>query len=206
MKNYSYIGISFIILIFGIYAVPKVVERFSEPDLVTIGAAPEFSLTNQNNETITNEDLLGKVYVAEFFFTTCPTICPMMNENMVKIQNEFYGNSNFGIASFSINPEKDSPEVLKAYAEKYGVSNPNWHMLTGDREKIYEMANKGYNLYVGINPEIEDGFEHSGYFALVDKEGNIRSRKDEHGNPIVYYNGLEDRDLNMLKQDIQKLL
>lgn len=206
MKNYSYIGISFIILVFGIYAVPRIVERFNEPDLEVIGKAPSFSLINQNNKQITNEDYLGKVYVAEFFFTSCPTICPKMNENMVKIQKEFYGNNNFGIASFSINPETDTPEVLKKYAAQYGVNNANWHMLTGNRDSIYALANKGFNLYVGVNPEIEDGFEHSGYFALVDQEGNIRSRKDEHGNPIVYYNGLQQRDLNMLKQDIKKLL
>ncbi|HET8885722.1 MAG TPA: SCO family protein [Salinimicrobium sp.] len=205
-KNYSYIGISFIVLIFGIWAIPKIVDRLSGPDLEVIGEAPSFSFTNQNNQIITDEDYKGKVYVVEFFFTTCPTICPIMNENMVKIQDEFFGNKNFGIASFSINPEKDTPEVLKKYADEYGVSNPNWHMLTGNREDIYKLANQGYNLYVGINPEIVDGFEHSGYFALIDQDGNIRSRKDEFGNPIVYYNGLDQKNINMLKEDIKKLL
>lgn len=206
MKNYSYVGISFIVLIFGIWAVPKIVDRFSEPDLAVIGKAPSFSLVNQNNEVVTDKDYLGKVYVAEFFFTTCPSICPKMNKNMGTIQDEFYGNTNFGIASFSINPKYDTPQVLKEYAKKYKVSSANWNMMTGDRKEIYDMANKGYNLYVGENAEIEGGFEHSGYFALVDQEGNIRSRKDKHGNPIIYYNGLKQEEINMLKQDIKKLL
>ncbi|HET8810171.1 MAG TPA: SCO family protein [Flavobacteriaceae bacterium] len=206
MKNYSYIGISLVILVFGIWAIPKIIDRLSKPDLATIGEVPSFSFTDQNGKTITNADYKGKVYIVEFFFTTCPTICPIMNRNMVKIQDEFYGNPNFGIASFSINPETDTPEVLKKYAEEYGVTNPNWHMMTGDRKKIFQLANKGFNLYVGINPEVEGNFQHSGYFALVDQNGMIRSRKDEFGNPIIYYNGLDDKDLQFLKEDIRKLL
>lgn len=206
MKNYSYIGISLVVLVFGIWAVPKIIDKLSSPDMAEIGTVPSFSFTNQDGKTITNQDYEGKVYVAEFFFTTCPTICPKMNENMIKIQDEFYGNPNFGIASFSINPEYDTPEVLKAYAEKYGVAIPNWHMLTGDREAIYELANKGFNLYAAENKEIEGNFEHSGYFALVDQEGVIRSRYDDYGNPIAFYNGLDKKDLEKLKKDIKNLL
>lgn len=206
MKNYSYIGISLVILVFGIWAVPKIVDRLSSPDLATIGEVPSFSFMDQNGKSITNADYKGKVYIVEFFFTSCPTICPIMNRNMVKIQDEFYGNPNFGVASFSIDPKKDTPEVLKKYADEFGVTHPNWHLMTGDREEIYALANKGFNLYVGINPEVEGNFEHSGYFALVDQEGKIRSRKDEFGNPIIYYNGLEDEELQLLKEDIKKLL
>ncbi|XLS29822.1 SCO family protein [Flavobacteriaceae bacterium M23B6Z8] len=206
MKGYSYIGISFIILIFGIWAVPKIVSRFQKSDLEVIGKVRDFEFTNQNGKTITNDDFRGKVYVAEFFFTTCPTICPIMNTNMVKIQNEFYGNPNFGIASFTINPDYDTPEVLKEYAAKYKITNPSWHLLTGELTDVYKLANEGFNLYVGTNPEVEGGFEHSGFFALIDQEGNIRSRKDDYGNPIVYYDGLDEKALEMLKEDIAKLL
>ncbi|MBT8256496.1 MAG: SCO family protein [Bacteroidia bacterium] len=206
MKNYSYIGISFIILIFGIWAVPKIVGNFSEPNMATIGQVPAFSFTNQDGETITNSDYHGKIYIAEFFFTTCPSICPIMNRNMVKIQNEFYGNPNLGIASFTINPEYDTPEVLKEYAISYKVTNPNWHMLTGEKENIYQLANEGFNLYVGEAPDVEGGFEHSGFFALIDQQGNIRSRLDEHGNPLIYYDGLEQEGIQMLIEDIRKLL
>ena len=109
MKNYSYIGISFIILVFGIWSVPKIVDKFTNKELSYILDAnkdlkkiPDFSFINQDNIQITNESYKGKVYVVEFFFTTCPSICPIMNRNMVKIQDEFYGNPNFGIEIFWI--------------------------------------------------------------------------------------------------------
>ncbi len=206
MKGYSYIGISFVILVFGIIFIPKIVDRLNAPDLDVIGKVKDFKFTNQDGKTITNNDYEGKVYLVEFFFTTCPTICPIMNTNMVEIQNEFFGNPNFGIASFTINPEHDTPEVLKEYAAKYKITNPHWHLLTGDLNAIYQLANEGFNLYVGKNSEVEGGFEHSGFFALIDKEGNIRSRKDEFDNPIVYYDGLEEKGIKMLKEDIAKLL
>jgi len=206
MKNYSYIGISLIILLFGIWAVPKIVEKFTKPDLVVIGKVPEFSFTNQDGKIVTNETYKGKVYIVEFFFTTCPSICPIMNENMVKVQNEFFGNPNLGIASFSIDPIQDTPSILKKYAVKYKITNPNWHLLTGDKDEIYKLANQGFNLFVGEDSEVEGGFEHSGFFALIDQEGNIRSRKDENGNPIIYYNGLEDSGIKMLKEDIKEIL
>ena len=206
MKNYSYIGISFVILIFGIWAVPKIVDRFTKPRLAKIGKVPEFSFTNQNQKTITNQSYHNKVYIVEFFFTTCPSICPIMNQNMVKIQDQFFGNPNLGIASLTIDPIKDTPEVLKEYAIQYKITNPNWNLLTGNKETIYKFANSGFNLYVGENTEVEGGFEHSGFFALVDKEGNIRSRYDEQGNPIIYYNGLGDDGMKMLKEDIKLLL
>ena len=206
MKNYSYIGISFVILIFGIWAVPKIVDRFTKPRLAKIGKVPEFSFTNQNQKTITNKSYHNKVYIVEFFFTTCPSICPIMNQNMVKIQDQFFGNPNLGIASLTIDPIKDTPEVLKEYAIQYKITNPNWNLLTGDKEAIYKVANSGFNLYVGENPQVDGGFEHSGFFALVDKEGNIRSRYDEQGNPIIYYNGLGDDGVKMLKEDIKLLL
>jgi protein SCO1/2 len=206
MKNYSYIGISFVILVFGIWAVPKIVDRFTKPRLAKIGKVPEFSFTNQNQKTITNQSYDNKVYIVEFFFTTCPSICPIMNKNMVKIQDHFFGNPNLGIASLTIDPIKDTPEVLKEYAIQYKITNPNWNLLTGNKETIYKFANNGFNLYVGENPEVGGGFEHSGFFALVDKEGNIRSRFDEQGNPIIYYNGLGDDGVKMLKEDIKLLL
>jgi len=214
-SNYSYIGISFIILVFGIWVGVQVEHRYFQNDsneidktpyFVTIGQIPEFSFTNQDGKTITNKTYKGKVYIVEFFFTTCPSICPIMNENMVKIQNEFFGNPNLAIASFSIDPAKDTPSVLKEYAKKYKITNPNWHLLTGDKEDIYKLANEGFNLYVGEDSEAEGGFEHSGFFALIDQEGNIRSRTDENDNPIIYYNGLEDSGIQMLKEDIKKLL
>ncbi len=211
-KNYSYIGISFIILVFGIWVVPKIVATLSKPDLAFIektgekAKVPEFSFTDQNRKTITNNDYKDKVYVVEFFFTTCPSICPIMTENMLKIQDEFMGNPKVGMASFSIDPGHDTPEVLKEYAKTKGITKPQWHLLTGPKEEIFKLANEGFNLYVGDAAEVEGGFEHSGFFALIDQNGNIRSRKDENGNPIIYYDGLDDKGIQMLKEDIKKLL
>lgn len=206
MKKYSYIGIAFIILIFGIYAVPKIINKFKTPKLVTIGKVPPFEFINQDGKLITNSFYDGKVYVVEFFFTTCPTICPKMNENMLKIQNEFYGNQDFGIASFSINPKYDTPQILKEYAETHGATSKNWNFLTGDQETIYELANIGFTLYAGEDSNAEGGFEHSGMFALVDKQGNIRSRLDEYGNPIAFYDGLDQKGVQQIKDDIKILL
>ncbi len=206
-KNYSYIGISFVILIFGIWAVPKIVEKLSLPDLSIIGTepVPPFSFTNQNGESITNEDFNGKVYIVEFFFTTCTDICPIMTQNMVKIQDEFFGNAEVAIASISIDPTHDTPDVLKEYAKNYKITKPQWHLLTGDKEEVLKLSNEGFKIYAAEN--IEDGiFEHSGFFALVDQKGNIRSRKDENENPIVYYDGLDDKNIQMLIEDIKKLL
>ncbi|OIQ29430.1 MAG: SCO family protein [Bacteroidetes bacterium MedPE-SWsnd-G2] len=251
--NYSYVGISFVVLVFGILFVPKIIDRLSNEDVIRNESrsesvsgtepeskdvnntaegkeklpfiiaygepkkVPEFSFTDQNGKTITNKDYLGKVYVVEFFFSTCPTICPRMNANLVDIQNEFDGLENFGMASFTINPEYDTPEVLKAYAEHHGVKNENWHFMTGAEDDIYNLANTGFNLYTNKNGEVEGGFEHSGNFALIDKDGYIRSRLDESGNPIIYYRGTvsieeginddgEKEEITILKEDIAKLL
>ncbi|MFP9112503.1 SCO family protein [Flavobacterium sp. RHBU_3] len=205
MKNKSYIGISFIVLIFGIWAVPKIVDRFKKSDLVEIGPVPSFELTDQDDKKISDSDYKGKVYVVEFFFSTCPTICPKMNQNMLKIQDAFYGRPDFGIASITINPEYDTPKVLKDHAKQLGVKHYNWHMLTGERDYIFNLA-KEFKLYAGTNPNVPGGFEHSGMFALVDKDGNIRCRKDQFGNPIMYYDGLEQSGVDAIKEDIKKLL
>jgi protein SCO1/2 len=225
LKNKSYIGISFVILVFGIYAIPKIVDRMQnnsivqsdrldkgigsteENDkLVKIGPVPNFELVNQDNVKITNDTYKGKVYVLEFFFATCPSICPKMNANMVTIQNAFFGNPNFGIVSISIDPLHDTPAVLKEHAKIVGVKSSNWNFLTGDKEYIYNLSNKGFNIYVGENSKVNGGFEHSGLFALIDKKGNIRCRKDDYGNPILYYDGLDKKGVRDIQQDIQTLL
>lgn len=220
----SYIGISFVVLVFGIFAVPKIVDAISSGHVVKgasldrvsngkatnklqkIGPAPTFSLTDQHGKTISNADYIGKVYVVEFFFSTCPSICPIMNRNMLDIQNKFFGNPNFGIASITINPENDTPAVLLDHAKLLGVKSSNWHFLTGDKSYIFDLSNKGFNLYAGQNPAIKGGFEHSGLFALIDKKGFIRCRKDAYGNPILYYDGLSKTGVRDIQEDIQLLL
>lgn len=230
-KN-SYIGISFIILIFGIYVVRNLDDRISNETLIdnnrlnstqknnednlsqlfVYDKVPPFEFINQNGETINNDTYLGKVYVVEFFFTTCPTICPMMNDQMLLIQEAFATNLNFGIASISITPKIDTQEVLKDYAINNGITHKNWHLLSGkSEEEVFNLSNNGFKLYAGIDENIDHGgFEHSGLFALVDKKGVIRSRKDAQGNPILYYRAIKENgfpnQINELKEDIKILL
>lgn len=175
-------------------------------ELLKIGTVPKFELLNQNNEFITNKSLLGKVYVLEFFFSTCPSICPKMNKNMLILEKYFLKNPEFGIISITINPEFDTPKILKLHAKALGVQSSNWFFLTGDKETILKLSNSGFNIYAGENNKKLGNFEHSGLFALIDKKGFIRSRKDTSGNPITYYNGLEDTDIQYLKEDISNLL
>lgn len=210
-KKYSYVGVAFIILLFGIYTIPKVVNHFKETGLHKFNKVPDFEFINQERKKITNKDFEGKVFVVEFFFSTCPSICPLMNQKMVTIQDAFFGNPNFGIASISITPDIDTPEVLKEYAMKNGITHKNWHLLTGKSEEVvYALSNKGFKLYAGKGDEDHAGFEHSGLFALVDKNGFIRSRNDEFGNPIMFYRALDEQifpdQITELKEDIKLLL
>lgn len=206
MKKNSYIGITFIVLLFGIWTVKELTERFKKSDLEKLSKVPAFELTDQNGKKISNKDYEGKVYVVEFFFSSCPTICPKMNQNMLQLQEAFYGDLNFGIASITIDPENDTSAKLKEHAANLGVKHPNWHFLTGDYEYIMNLANKGFNIFAGKNDQVKGGFEHSGLFALIDKDGNIRCRKDKFGNPILYYDGLEQSGIDAIKEDIKKLL
>lgn len=225
MKNKSYIGISFIILVFGIIFIPKIIDRVKnkdivkderlntvrgkKSDLVVFDKAPRFSLTNEEGRNITTDFYSDKVYLVEFFFTTCPTICPKMNVNMKKIDSVYGNRRDFGIASITINPEYDTPKVLKAYKEEYQIDNSNWNFLTGNKETIFQLA-EAFKVYAGENKEVAGGFEHSGLFALIDKNGIIRSRKDTQDNPILYYRGVKEGESEAqvyeLIKDIEKLL
>ena len=229
MKKYSYVGISFIILIFGIIVFPKIMDRIENQsinDTKRLSLSDELSFIkldgknrkvedflflNQDSLLIGNEDFKGKVYVAEFFFTRCPSICIEMNKNM-RILDELYGErEDFGIASFTIDPENDTPTALKKYSELIDVKSKNWHFLTGDIDEIYALSNKGFNIFSSINEKVAGGFEHQGFFALVDQNGYIRSRLNDYGTPLVYYSGISNENesiqgIEMIKEDIEKLL
>ena len=229
MFKFKYVGLFLVVLIFGILFIPKIIERVKTNSIVRnersqsakplqyivlngqAKKVPEFTFLNQDSLFISNEDFNNKVYVVEFFFTSCPSIFPIMNKNMKKIEEQFGSRSDFGIASFTIDPDHDTPSVLKAYAESYEVFSQNWHFLTGDKEKIYALANNGFNIFASVNPRVAGGFEHQGYFALIDKNGTIRSRTDQFDNPIVYYMGIDQeevevQEVDLLIEDIEKLL
>lgn len=225
----KYIGLFLIIILFGMLFLPKIYNRISQEKIVDSSRSqaaeplsyivlngeakkvPDFTFLNQDSLIISNEDYSKKVYVAEFFFTSCPSICPIMNKNMKRVEERFGDRIDFGIASFTIDPERDTPSVLKSYAEDYGVFSQNWHFLTGEKEALYSLANKGFNIFAEVNPKVAGGFEHQGYFALIDKNGFIRSRSDQFGNPIVYYMGIDQeevdvQEVDLLMEDIEKLL
>ena len=243
MNSKKNIIIIILILSFGLVFVPRIIDRVKNDDISRSESrslkfdnfeknivplpyllvnnerkkVPDFKFINQNEELVSNKDYLGKVYIVEFFFTTCTTICPIMNTNLVHIQNSFTAFPDFGIASFSINPEYDTSEVLSLYAQDNGITNSNWNLMTGDRNEIYKLANDGFNLYTAASSDFVDGFEHSGYFAIIDKEGYIRSRVDQFGNPKIYYKGSVDfnekldnngeaEEITLLKEDLLKLL
>ena len=232
MKNKKHLGLLVIIVVFAIWFVPKIKNRVESSRVVDSNRTeeisqssklsfiklngesrkvPEFIFTNQDNRFISNEDFLGKVYVAEFFFTSCPSICIEMNQNMKILDEEFSDRDDFGIASFTIDPITDTPKVLKEYSERLNVKSQNWHFLTGKIDDVYELSNSGFNIFSGVNPAVAGGFEHQGFFALIDKNGYIRSRRDANGNPIVYYlgitsSGAREQGIDMIKEDIIKLL
>lgn len=239
MKNkYTYVWVSLVILVFGILFIPKIVDRLNtgkvvENDRMNLKdntaelayimldgkkrKVPSFEFVDQDSLVITERDYFGKVFVVEFFFTSCPSICPIMTKNLVNVQEEFKTSKDFGVASFTIAPEYDTPKVLKEYAEKHGIANLDWHLMTGSQKAIYDLANKGFNIFVSEMPEAPGGFEHSGLFALIDKNGYLRSRVDDFGNPIIYYRGTitegqgensegEKEQISVLKEDIYKLL
>ena len=129
-----------LLLAFAIWATPKIIKKFNQVDLVEMGNVPEFSLTNQHKKTITNKDYLGKVYVVEFFFSTCPTICPIMNQNMMKVAKAFENDTTLKILSHTVKPEEDSIPVLLSYAKQHNANSENWWFLTGDKKGIYSMA------------------------------------------------------------------
>ena len=229
MNKYSSLGLIIVIVVFGFLFVPKIINRIANQTQVEDNRStpakplayiklngeakkvPEFFMLNQDSLFIGNDDFKGKVHLAEFFFTKCPSICPIMNKNMKILDDRFGDRQDFGIASFTIDPENDTPYVLKKYAESYNVKSQDWHFLTSDIKKVYELANKGFSIFAGINPAIAGGFEHQGYFALIDKNGYIRSRVNRFDNPIVYYSGLDKegeqiQDVDLLIEDIALLL
>ena len=157
----------------------------------------EFSFVNQLGDTISNSDMAGKVYVADFFFTTCPTICPVMKKEMLRVHEKFKDNPNFKILSHSIDPTHDTQEVLKDYAEKLGIADAStWNFLTGDQEKIFEIGQTSY-LTTAMADQMEPGgFLHSGAFLLIDQQGRIRG----------VFDGTKSDQVDRLINDIPKIL
>lgn len=156
-----------------------------------IASVPEFTLTNQQRNVISLSDLSGKVWVADFIFTNCPTICPVMTREMAALQSEF-SSHDVNFISFTVDPERDTSEVLASYAKQYGADEKTWHFLTGEKEQIYQLANDGFKLAAAHH---EGVFPHSRKFVLVDPNGNIYG----------YYDSYNKAAMIQLRKDIKSL-
>lgn len=155
----------------------------------------DFSFVNQDGKTVTQKDYEGKIYVADFFFTTCQTICPIMTSNMEKVQDAIRNNPKVMILSHSVTPDIDTPEVLKAYAQKHHVDARKWNLVTGDKRKIFEIARSSYlAVKTGSEAEMYD-MVHTENFVLVDRERRIRG----------FYDGTKETEIKRLIDDIRFL-
>lgn len=155
-----------------------VIENGEEVTDTLYHTIPEFSFTNQFGKTINSKDVEGKIYVADFFFTSCPTICPQMATHMLQIQNRFADRDDFLLLSHTIDPKNDDVERLKEYGEKVHAEKGFWHLLTGEKDSIYKIAMEGYFVSAMKDDSAPGGYLHSGQFVLVDKKGRIRGLFD----------------------------
>lgn len=198
-KIVFYLGF-FVLLTVGFYYTLKaVLPGFGERRFQVLNYVKPFSFTNQDGEEVTQQDVQGKVYVAEYFFSTCPGICPIMNNNMKTVYEKYKNNNNFLILSHTVDPDTDTPERLKFYADSMGVATSKWWFLTGKKDSLYHAARVSYLLDDPQNHSvnIEEQFLHTQFFALVDKNGKVRRK---------IYDGLKKKEVKELIEDIQILL
>lgn len=156
---------------------------------------PDFAFVDQDSNIVTAGTFKDKIYVTDFFFTSCPSICPKMKAQMIRLHDEFLDNDEVLLLSHSIDPVHDTVAVLKAYADALGVKTEKWHLVTGDKGEIYKIAEK-YLVSVAEDDQAPGGFIHGGHFILVDKKKHIRG----------YYDGTVKEEVDKLMKDIQKLM
>lgn len=210
MKNKLAIIIPAVLLAVGIGIAYKMIKKgrnlpiytpaMINPDLVDQSkqgvtknhTIPDFNLINQDGETFTADKLKGKYYVADFFFTTCPTICPDMSTQLLRVQEKYQDHENFMIISHTVQPEIDSPEILKEYANRYEAIPGKWEFLTGDKKVIYNLARKAYFAAVTEGNGGPDDFIHTENFVLIDKAKRIRG----------FYDGTSKESVDQLITDI----
>ena len=157
---------------------------------------PDFNFLNQDSVSVTNKDFDGKIYVADFFFTSCPSICPIMHRNLLKIYDEFKDNKDVKLVSHTIDFKYDTPSKLKRYADKLGVAGTQWEFLNGPQEQVYQIAEKNYLVAVGVDKDSPGGYIHQGWMILVDKEKRLRGA----------YDGTDEKQMAQLSEDMKTLL
>lgn len=189
----------FVVLVVAFYvALTQVIPGFGEVKLPILSHVQPFAFTNQDGQRTTEQTVEGKVYVAEYFFTTCPSICPMLNTNMMKIYEAYRDEPGFMILSHTVDPDNDNPARLKRYADSLHVNTQRWVFLTGRKDSLYQLARNSYLLDDPQNnlQNINEQFLHTQFFALVDRTGRVRK----------IYDGLKKEELEELKKDIKRLL
>ena len=192
-------AVFFVVLAVGFYVVmSRLIPGYGDVKMPVLNYVKPFRFINQDGNPVTEKDVEGKVYVTEYFFTTCPNICPMMNNNMKIIYEKYKSDEDFIILSHTCNPETDSASRLKWYADSMGVNTNRWWFLTGRKDSLYAAARTSYLLDDPKNnlQKIEDQFMHTQFFALVDKAGQVRK----------IYDGLKDQEVIQLQKDIATLL
>jgi protein SCO1/2 len=198
-KNWLYVGFFTGLVLVFYFVLTALIPDFGKKKSPRISYVRPFSFKTQEGKTFTDQDVDGKVYVAEFFFTTCKSICPIMNNNMREVYNRFKEEKNFLILSHTCDPETDSVAQLKKYADSMGVSPSRWIFLTGRKDSLYTMARVSYIIDDPNNSlvDIKDDFLHTQLWAVVDKKGNVRKR---------IYDGLKPSEVKAMIADIEKLL
>ena len=198
-KKTTFYVLFFGVLVVGFYFIMSyLIPDFAKSKLEPIGRVLPFSFTNQDGKTFTENDVAGKVFVTEYFFTTCPSICPRMNTNMMKVYEQYKHDDNFLILSHTCDPKTDSAQRLKIYADSLGVETTKWIFLTGRKDSLYFQARNSYKIDDPNNnvANIEDDFLHSQFFALVDKKGRVKK----------IYDGIKQSEVDEMIIDIKQLL
>jgi protein SCO1/2 len=197
-KKLFYIGF-FTVLVLGFYfTLTQVIPGFGKKKIPRVSHVMPFSFINQDGKTVTREDMAGKVYVAQYFFTTCKGICPRMNTNMRKVYDHFINEKDFLILAHTSDPETDSAAQLKSFANTLDVNTNKWIFLTGRKDSLYNMARVSYTIDDPANnlKDIDDDFLHTQFWALVDQKGDVRK----------IYDGLKSSEVDALIHDAEKLL
>ncbi|RNI21822.1 SCO family protein [Rufibacter latericius] len=176
---------------------PQVTTVDGKPSIDTLyHSIPDFAFLDQDSQMVTQQTVAGKIYVADFFFTSCPSICPKMKSQMLRVYEKYKDNPKVALLSHSIDPTHDTVAVLRDYAERLGVNSKTWHFLTGNRDTILDMAQKHYFTSAMVDNAVPGGFEHSGAFLLVDEQRRLRG----------HYDGTNAQDVDKLLQDMDVLL
>src|SRR5687767_5368910 len=197
-KGWFYTGFFIALVLVFYFVLTIVIPGFGKRKTQRVSYIQPFSFINQDGKTVTEKDMAGKVYVAEYFFTSCRGICPRMNQNMRKVYDQFSNEKDFMILSHTSDPETDSAAQLKKYADSLGINTDRWMFLTGRKDSLYTMARVSYTIDDPVNnlKSIDDDFLHTQFWALVDRKGDVKK----------IYDGLEEDDIQLLLKDIKKTL